>query len=81
MVCSESPNPHVLSRYAELDAFSAERAGDLGRRWVWDYEWCAQWPATAAKRYTGPFDRPTAHPILVVNPVYDRPLRIRRPRP
>ncbi|WP_030760092.1 MULTISPECIES: alpha/beta hydrolase [unclassified Streptomyces] len=27
--------------------------------------------ATAAKRYTGPFDRPTAHPILVVNPVYD----------
>lgn len=71
VVCSESPNPHVLSRYAELDAFSAERAGDLGRRWVWDYEWCAQWPATAAKRYTGPFDRPTAHPILVVNPVYD----------
>lgn len=71
VVCSESPNPRVLSHYAELDAFSAARAGDLGRRWVWDYEWCAQWPATAADRYTGPFDRPTAHPILVVNPVYD----------
>lgn len=71
VVCSESPNPRELSRYAELDEFSAARAGDLGRRWVWDYEWCAQWPATAAHRYTGPWDRPTAHTILVVNPVYD----------
>ncbi|MFJ3514275.1 alpha/beta hydrolase [Streptomyces sp. NPDC090131] len=71
VVCTDSPNPRALSRYAQLEAFSAERAGDLGRRWVWDYEWCAQWPATAAKRYTGPFDRTTAHPILVVNPVYD----------
>ncbi|MEV6398202.1 alpha/beta hydrolase [Streptomyces sp. NPDC051907] len=71
VVCSESPNPRVLSRYAELDAFAAARAGDLGRRWVWDYEWCAQWPATAAQRYTGPWNTPTAHPILVVNPVYD----------
>ncbi|MEV6953468.1 alpha/beta hydrolase [Streptomyces sp. NPDC051183] len=71
IVCSESPNPRVLSRYAELDAFAAARAGDLGRRWVWDYEWCAQWPATAAQRYTGPWNRRTAHPILVVNPRYD----------
>ncbi|GAA1423726.1 alpha/beta hydrolase [Streptomyces thermospinosisporus] len=71
VVCSESPNPRRLSRYAELDAFSAERAGDLGHRWVWDYEWCAQWPATAAHRYTGPWNRPTAHPVLVVNPTYD----------
>ncbi|MFF3327377.1 alpha/beta hydrolase [Streptomyces sp. NPDC002889] len=71
VVCSESPNPRVRSRYAELEAFSAARAGDLGRRWVWDYEWCAQWPATAAHRYTGPWNRPTAHPVLVVNPTYD----------
>ncbi|MFD6274256.1 alpha/beta hydrolase [Streptomyces sp. NPDC060209] len=71
VVCSESPNPRVLSRYAELDTFAAARAGDLGRRWVWDYEWCAQWPATAAHRYTGPWNRPTANPILVVNPTYD----------
>ncbi|MEU0370790.1 alpha/beta hydrolase [Streptomyces sp. NPDC006283] len=71
VVCSESPNPRVLGRYPELEEFSAARAGDLGRRWVWDYEWCARWPATAAHRYTGPFDRPTAHPVLVVNPTYD----------
>ncbi|MFD3625936.1 alpha/beta hydrolase [Streptomyces sp. NPDC058698] len=71
VVCSESPNPRSLERYAELDAFSAARAGDLGRRWVWDYEWCGHWPATAAHRYTGPWDRPTAHPVLVVNPTYD----------
>ncbi|MFE2813643.1 alpha/beta hydrolase [Streptomyces nigra] len=71
VVCSESPNPRELGRYPELETFAAARAGDLGRRWVWDYQWCARWPATAADRYTGPFDRRTAHPVLVVNPVYD----------
>jgi hypothetical protein len=38
---------------------------------VWDYEWCGQWPARAVHRYTGPWSRPTAHPVLVVNPTYD----------
>jgi pimeloyl-ACP methyl ester carboxylesterase len=29
------------------------------------------WPATAANPYAGPLNRPTARPILVVNPTFD----------
>ncbi|WP_251017223.1 alpha/beta hydrolase [Streptomyces sp. ISL-1] len=48
-----------------------ERAGYLGHWWVWANEPCTTWQATAAASYDGPWDRPTAHPILVVNPTYD----------
>jgi pimeloyl-ACP methyl ester carboxylesterase len=71
VVCSESPNPRDPRRYHDLEAFSAARAGDVGRWWAWDYEPCATWPARAAHQYTGPWNRPTAHPILVVSTTYD----------
>ena len=71
VVCSESPNPRRPARYQALEAFSYARAGDLGRWWAWDYEPCATWPATAAHPYAGPWNRPTASPILVVNPTFD----------
>jgi pimeloyl-ACP methyl ester carboxylesterase len=54
-----------------MEAFSYARAGDVGRWWTWDYEPCATWPATAAERYVGPWDRPTANPVLVINNAYD----------
>lgn len=69
--CSESPNPRNPQRYAALEKFSAARASHAGHFWAWDDERCAQWPATAADRYTGPWNRPTAHPILVINTTHD----------
>ena len=71
VVCPESPNPRNPRRYRGMEAFSAARAGDVGRWWTWDYEPCATWPATAAERYVGPWDRPTASPVLVINNAYD----------
>ncbi|MFF3322940.1 alpha/beta hydrolase [Streptomyces sp. NPDC002889] len=38
---------------------------------AWAPEPCATWPARAADSYTGPWNRPTAHPVLVVNTTYD----------
>ena len=35
------------------------------------HEPCATWPARAAHPYAGPWNRPTASPILVVNPTFD----------
>ena len=32
---------------------------------------CASWPAVAADRYAGPWDRPTANPILVIGNTFD----------
>lgn len=71
VVCSESPNPRPPGRYKTLEALSYARAGDVGRWWAWDYEPCATWPATAAHRYSGPWNRPTDRPVLLVNPTFD----------
>lgn len=69
--CAESPNPRDPLRYPALEEFSRARAGDLGRAVAWASEPCATWPVTAADSYTGPWNRPTAHPVLVVNTRYD----------
>ncbi|MEU8678655.1 alpha/beta hydrolase [Streptomyces sp. NPDC048560] len=70
-MCAESPNPRDPRRYVVLDELSTSRAGDLGHWWAWANEPCATWPAAAAAKYTGPWNRRTAHPVLVVNPTYD----------
>jgi pimeloyl-ACP methyl ester carboxylesterase len=69
--CSESPNPRDPQRYPALERFSYARAGDVGRVVAWTTEVCATWPATADNPYPGPWNRPTARPILVVGTTYD----------
>jgi pimeloyl-ACP methyl ester carboxylesterase len=69
--CGESPNPTDPRIFVALDRLTYARSGDIGRWWVWTDEPCASWPARAAHRYAGPWDRRTAHPILVVNNTVD----------
>ena len=69
--CSESPNPRDPRSYRAQEEFSYARAGDIGRAVAWSTEVCATWPATADNPYTGPWNRTTAHPILVINTTYD----------
>jgi pimeloyl-ACP methyl ester carboxylesterase len=68
--CSESPNPGPAG-FVSLDAFAYQRAGPLGPWWSWQSVPCASWRATAADRYTGPWDRRTANPVLVLNTTLD----------
>jgi pimeloyl-ACP methyl ester carboxylesterase len=68
--CSESPNPGPTA-FPGLDAFSVQRAGPIGPYWSWTSAACATWGATAADPYRGPWDRRTAHPVLVVNNTFD----------
>jgi pimeloyl-ACP methyl ester carboxylesterase len=68
--CSESPNPGPAA-FPSLDAFSYARAGPIGPYWSWTSAACASWRAKAADRYTGPWNRRTANPVLVVNNTYD----------
>ncbi len=70
VLCGDSPNPRDPRVYHRLEEASAARNGDAGRFWTWAAEPCATWPAVAANRYTGPWNKPTA-PILVVGTVYD----------
>ncbi|MFF4352023.1 alpha/beta hydrolase [Streptomyces sp. NPDC001530] len=71
VLCSDSPNPRDPGAYHALEEAGATRTGDAGRFWTWAAEPCATWPAVAANRYRGPWNRPTAHPVLVVGTVYD----------
>jgi pimeloyl-ACP methyl ester carboxylesterase len=68
--CSESPNPPPAA-YGALDAFASRRSGVVGPPWTWLDQACASWPAHAAERYAGPWDRRTAHPILVIGTTHD----------
>ncbi|MFI6490512.1 alpha/beta hydrolase [Streptomyces sp. NPDC050564] len=71
VLCSDSPNPRDPGVYHALEEASATGTGDTGRFWTWAAEGCATWPAVAANRYRGPWNKPTAHPVLVVGTTYD----------
>ncbi|WP_326622014.1 alpha/beta hydrolase [Streptomyces decoyicus] len=71
VLCSDSPNPPDPGAYHAIETTSALRAGDAGRFWTWAAEPCATWPALAANRYTGPWNTPTAHTILLVGTTDD----------
>jgi pimeloyl-ACP methyl ester carboxylesterase len=70
ILCSESPNPHAAA-LRSLVGFAFRRSGPLGVSKLWQTLPCANWPATAADRYTGPWDRRTANPVLVTNNTID----------
>lgn len=71
VLCSDSPNPRHPTQYAAQAALAQARSGVVGPDWAWITEACAQWPVLARDRYTGPFSRPTAAPILVVGNTTD----------
>jgi pimeloyl-ACP methyl ester carboxylesterase len=72
VLCGESPNPRHPGVYPALAALAYARARDVGPAWVWaNDEGCASWPATAADPYVGPWNRPTANPVLVIGNLFD----------
>ncbi|MFE1879535.1 alpha/beta hydrolase [Streptomyces diastatochromogenes] len=71
VLCGDSPNPRDPAVYPALEEAAAARAGDAGRFWTWAAAPCISWPAVAADRYRGPWNKPTAHPVLVVGTTYD----------
>jgi pimeloyl-ACP methyl ester carboxylesterase len=70
IICSESPNPRPAA-FRALDRFAYERSGAVGPWWSWFAEACASWPAKAANRYAGPWDRRTHNPVLVMSTTHD----------
>jgi len=60
--CADTAGPRGARAYE-----AAARSGGIGLGLAWQAEPCAAWPASASKdRYTGPWNRPTASPILVI---------------
>ena len=70
VVCAESPNPGPAA-FPRIARRGYARSGPVAGGWAWLAEPCATWPATAADRYTGPWDRRTANPIMVIGITHD----------
>jgi pimeloyl-ACP methyl ester carboxylesterase len=70
IICADSPNPRP-SAFSRIDAYAFDRAGPVSGYWTWVAEPCATWPVKAPARYTGPWNRWTANPVLVMNTTYD----------
>lgn len=72
VVCADSPNPRDPQAYDAAAQLADARAGGFGLMAAWQDEICAQWPQVAAQnRYTGPWNRPTAHTILLIGNTVD----------
>ncbi|HEX4307853.1 MAG TPA: alpha/beta hydrolase [Solirubrobacterales bacterium] len=68
--CGESPNPGP-NAFRRIEEYAAERSGPAGEYFNWTTLPCADWPVRAANPYHGPWDKPTANPILVVGTTHD----------
>lgn len=69
--CADTLNPRNSEAYRQLAVVAFKRAGAFGPNASWSDQACATWPSRAADRYTGPWNRPTANPILVIGNTYD----------
>ena len=70
--CADSPNPRDPQAYAAAAKLAFARSGAFGPLFAWMHEPCAMWPRAAAQdRYTGPWNRPTANPILLLGNTVD----------
>jgi pimeloyl-ACP methyl ester carboxylesterase len=66
--CSDSPNPRDPRAYAAAARLAYAQSGVVGPENAWySDEQCAGWPAAAGQdRYAGPWNQPTASPILLI---------------
>ncbi|MFM8444147.1 MAG: alpha/beta hydrolase [Methylococcus sp.] len=69
--CGDSPNPRRPAFYRREAVIAQGRGGDLGPFWSWGDSPCVNWPGRAADSYTGPWNRETDAPILVIGNRFD----------
>jgi pimeloyl-ACP methyl ester carboxylesterase len=66
-LCADAADPRGARAYEAAARLAEARSGGFGLYMAWREEPCAAWPANAPKdRYTGPWNRHTANPILVI---------------
>lgn len=73
VMCSDSLNPWTPRAWHDLAASEDARAPYFGRHFLWGTVYCAQsmWRAQDEDAYTGPFDKVTAEPLMVVGSLHD----------
>ena len=71
VACSDSDNPDAYAAWSAAAAAAEASFGYFGPLWTWITSICARWPGADADRYTGPFNRATSSPVLVVGNQFD----------
>lgn len=69
--CTDGVFPRWPALWPALVRLSELAAPTFSRYWWYTTLACASWPAHAAERYSGPWDRHTAAPLVLVNTVAD----------
>jgi pimeloyl-ACP methyl ester carboxylesterase len=70
VACEDSDNPHSYAAWSSAGA-QADASSYFGRAWTWAWSPCVEWKAFDAGRYMGPFNKPTANPVLAVGSRFD----------
>ena len=71
VACSDSDNPDRVDAWQRAAAAADRAAPYFGRYWTWFSSICQPWPGRDPDRYTGPWTRRTANPVLVVGTRFD----------
>jgi pimeloyl-ACP methyl ester carboxylesterase len=71
VACSDSDNPDRVDAWRRAAAAADRAAPYFGRYWTWFSSICQPWPGHDPDRYTGPWTRPTANPVLIVGNRFD----------
>ena len=66
VMCADASNPADPKEWWRSARLAERRAPHLGAALVYNSLACATWPAVDDDRYTGPWNRPTANPVLVI---------------
>jgi len=78
VLCSDTANPRDPRAYLAATRRAYRTSGGFGLEWGWTAEPCAGWPdGGAPDRYTGPWNRVTAHTILLLGNTGDPALPYR----
>ncbi|WP_243859642.1 alpha/beta hydrolase [Amycolatopsis arida] len=66
VMCADSSNPGNPYQWGRFARKADEDARGFGSQWTWLSVPCATWPGADKDRYTGPWNRDTANPVLVI---------------
>ncbi|MEV6693238.1 alpha/beta hydrolase [Micromonospora sp. NPDC051196] len=71
--CADANHPKDVAPWPARAARAEKRDGYFGRLWTWRSAACARdsWTVRDEDRFTGPFNRRTANPVLVVGNYWD----------
>jgi pimeloyl-ACP methyl ester carboxylesterase len=71
VLCTDTGDGGEASQWIDVAEEVEEVSPSFGKAGAYIGFPCATWPAEAASRYAGPWDVPTANPVLILNPTSD----------